>query len=376
MVAESVIHQCINCKKKYPHGYQPKCSNCGGLVDVFYDLTKARIYESKNPLERYFDLLPILEREHLLSLGEGNTPCVHAKVLGNKFGLDHVYLKVESHNPTGSTKDRMAAVVLSLFNELGIREFSSSSTGNSSNALAYGIQKHPQFLMHLFLGEAFQEGFRYPSDGVQVHVLEGKNFTEASNYAKDYAAQNQIPFEGGFFNFARREGLKTAYFEAVEQIPMEINWYFQASSSAMGVYGTAKGAQELVGMGRIKRSPRMVCVQQESCAPMVRAFEEGSPTIKPHHIVHNPTGIAKIILRGDPSACYPYVYQMLLDTNGTAVSVSEEEILEARALLNDLENLDCCNTSATTIAALKKLAMRGDVKPNDCVLLNLTGILN
>jgi threonine synthase len=343
------------------------------MVEVEYDLSRARIRECERPLERYFDLLPVRDPGNLLSVGEGNTPCVRARNLAEALGLRHVYLKVESRNPTGTTKDRMAATVLSMFAELGIREFVTSSTGNSSNALAHAIKRHPRFKMHLYMGEAFRARFRYEGDGVMVHALTGTDFSGAFYYARDLALARGLPFEGGFFNPARREGLKLAYFEAVDQIPGEIDWYFQASSSAMGVNGTAKGARELVALGRIRRVPRMVCVQQETCCPIVDAFEEGSPTILPHHIVEQPKGIAEAILRGNPTGCYPYVYRMLRETNGLAVRVSEAEILAGQRDLREREGVACCPDGATTVAALRKLAARGTVSPQDVVMLNVTG---
>ncbi|MEP7344108.1 MAG: pyridoxal-phosphate dependent enzyme [Gemmatimonadaceae bacterium] len=370
---KKIRHYCTDCGAEFPHGFTPRCPLCRGMVEVEYDLARAKIRESDRPLERYFDLLPIREREHLLSVGEGNTPCPHAGALGEALGLDNVYLKIESTNPTGTTKDRMATTVLSMLHELGLHEFITSSTGNSSNALAHAIHMHPFFCMHLFMGGAFRSRFHYEGAGIVVHALEGKDFTEAFNHARDLAHSRGLPFEGGFFNVARREGLKMAYFEAVDQIPGEIDWYFQASSSAMGVNGTAKGARELQTMGRIRRVPRMVCVQQESCAPLVNGFEEGSPTLLPHHIVERPTGIAHAILRGNPSGCYPYVYRMLLETNGLAVRVSEGEILAAQQQVLELEGVTCCTDAATTVAALRKLAANGTVGRKEVVMLNLTG---
>lgn len=369
-----MIHRCNQCQKTFPPAYTPKCTRCGGLVDIYYNLSQVHIYDSPHSLEKYFDLLPIQDPQNLLPLGEGNTPCIHAKTLGEILGLKQVFLKVESRNPTGTTKDRMAAVVLSLFKELQITEFVSSSTGNSSNALAYGILKYPYFKMHLFIGEEFQERVRFSefNPGVLLHVLTGKTFAEAFNYAREYASRHHLPFEAGFFNPARREGLKLAFLEAVDQVPVEIQWYFQAVSSAMGVYGTYKGAKEFQALGRIQHIPRMVCVQQESCCPMVKAFEEGSPVIQEHHIVRNPQGIAKAILRGNPVASYPYIYQLVRETKGTFVSVTETEIKEAKALLFELEKIDCGYTAATTIAALKKLAHQKILPPEEGVLLNLT----
>lgn len=369
-----LVHQCRRCGRRYPHGYTPRCIACGDLVEVQYDLGAARLYDSPVVMERYFDLLPIRQPDSLLPLGEGNTPCVHAAVLGASLGLERVYLKLESQNPTGTTKDRMAAVVLSLFNELGIAEFVNSSTGNTANSLAYGIRRYPRFKMHLFIGAAFQEGVRFANGNPRVvlNVLEGMSYAEVSNYARGEAKRRRLPFEAGFFNPARREGLKLAYFEAVEQVPDEIRWYVQAVSSAMGAYGTWKGAKELQGLGKAHVLPRIVCVQQESCCPMVKAFEEGSPVIKRHHIVPNPGGIAKAILLGDPSDCYPYVYEMVQESGGTFARVSEIEIREAQARLAEIEGVHCGYTAATTVAALIRMASQGAIRADETVLLNLT----
>jgi len=343
-------------------------------VDVLYDLDAVRLPESNVTSAHFADLLPLQDRANLLFLGEGNTPCVHARRLGHAIGLENLYLKVESKNPTGTTKDRMAAVVLSMFKELGVTEFVSSSTGNSSSALARGIQMYPFCTMHLFVGEAFSDRVRYVSDnpGVVVNVMPGLSFTDTFNHARDEAKRRRVPFEGGFFNPARREGLKLAFLEATEQVPTPIQWYFQAVSSAMGIYGTWKGAQELLALKRISVLPKLVCVQQDSCCPMVKAFDEGSSEIKDHHVFHNPTGIAKAILRGNPSGCFPYVNSIVRESGGTMASVSEADILTARGRVKELEDIDAGYCGAATIAAVTALAGRGAIEPGETVLLNLT----
>jgi threonine synthase len=345
------------------------------LIDVFYDLDAATLYDSDVSLERYFDLLPIRDPENALSLGEGNTPCVHAEALGEALGLERVYLKVETANPTGTTKDRMAAVVLSLFRESGISKFVSCSTGNSSNSLAYGILREPRYTMYLYVGEDFRHRLRFVDDNpnVELHVLDGMSFAEAYDHARDQARARGVTFEGGFFNPARREGLKLAFLEAVEQIPDAIDWYFQAVSSAMGVYGVWKGANELRSMGRTRSLPRLVCVQQESCAPMAHAWAEDCATIAPHHIVERPQGIAAALLRGNPSGCYPYVYDIVRASNGSMSSVTEAEIREARDLVIGREGVRCGYEGAATVAALRNLAATKRVGASDVVLLNLTG---
>jgi threonine synthase len=370
-----LTHRCVRCGAAYGHGYTPKCLCCAGLVDVVYDLDAATLYDSDVPLERYFDLLPILDPANLAPLGEGNTPCVHAATLGAMFGLDCVYLKVESANPTGTTKDRMASTVLSLFGELGIREFVSCSTGNSASSLAYGILRHPRFTMHLYVGGEFRDRLRFVDDSpnVVLHVLEGTSFADAYDHACEQARRCGATFEAGFFNPAPREGLKVAFLEAVEQVPREIEWYFQAVSSAMGVYGVWKGAGELRRMGRTTSVPRLVCVQQESCAPMARAWDDGCSSIQPRHVVREPRGIAAALLRGDPGACYPYVHDIVRESRGAIVSVTESEIRDARDLVTECEGVRCGYEAAATVAALRTMAASGVVGISDVVLLNLSG---
>jgi threonine synthase len=332
------------------------------------------MHDDATTLQRYADLLPIRDRRNLLRLGEGGTPCVHAKRLGEQLGLENLYLKIEGANPSGTTKDRMAAVVLSLFKELGITEFISSSTGNSSSALARGIQMHPYFKMHLFVGDAFSQRVRYfeGNRGVEMKVMPGLSFSDTFAHARSEAKRRGLPFEAGFFNPARREGLKTAFCEAAEQIPTPIQWYFQAVSSAMGVYGTWKGAKELLEMKRISVLPKLVCVQQESCSPMVRAFQEGSAQIQERHIFENPIGIAKAILRGNPSGCYPYVYSIVRQSGGTFTSVSEAEIMKAQSQMKSLEEVISGYCGSASLAAVAALARRGQILSSDTVLINLT----
>jgi threonine synthase len=126
-------------------------------------------------------------------------------------------------------------------------------------------------------------------------------------------------------------------------------------------------------MGRIARPPRLLCVQQETCAPMVRAFEAGSPVIRPRDIVQEPTGIAKAILRGDPTKAYPHVRKIVLESNGGFVAVSETEIRDARSMVEDLEGISPCFSASTALAGLVRLVRRGEFPRKDTVLINLTG---
>jgi threonine synthase len=268
----------------------------------------------------------------------------------------------------------MAVVSLAFLRECGVRAFCTSSTGNSSSAYAHAVSRYPDCRIYLFTAESFRDRVQY-GNGNQVvpFVLRGASFVDAFNAAGAFATRHQLVSERGFFNPGRREGLKLAFLEACEQVPGPIDWNVQAVSSAMGVYGTYKGARELTRLGRIPRPPRLLCVQQETCAPMVRAFGDGSPVIRPGDVVRKPTGIAEAILRGDPTKAYPHVREIVIESHGTFVAVSESEIRESRRMVEELEGISPCFSASAALAGLVRLVRRGDFPRSDTVLVNLTG---
>jgi threonine synthase len=364
---------CVTCGKEPPEGFTPFCA-CGGMIDVSYDLARASLHESGDSLDRYFDLLPLATSEHLLPLEIPPTPCVHATRLGEELGLTRLYLKDESVLPTGTTKHRMAAVALPYLMEKGVREFCVSSTGNSSTAFAQLMPLAPDCLLHLFTAQSFLSRVQHTDCEQVLHrVLRDASFVEAVDAAGAYAERHGLTAERGFFDPGRREGLKLAYLEAAEQVPHAVDWYVQAVSSAMGVYGSYKGAKELLALGRTASLPRLLCVQQESCSPLVRAFEAGSPGILPEHVVERPEGIAEAILRGNPTRAYPYVRAIVLESGGRLVAVSETEIREARSMIEELEGLSPCFSASAACAGLARLARAGELPSHHTIVVNLTG---
>jgi threonine synthase len=373
LLTKQMRMECSRCGRVELYRFVLRCARCQGLLDPVYDLSAVQFRDSPSPLERYFDLVPLESSESILYIGEGNTPCVRADALGQRFGLPFLYLKNETANVTLTTKDRMAACVISQFAELGIKEFVASSTGNSSTSFAYALGWREDITAHLFTGTDFvsRHGYHhYPN--VELHVIEG-DFMMAGIAAKQFAHEKGIPFEGGFFNAARREGLKLAYLEAFDQMPAQPTVVIQAVSSGMGVYGAYRGACAYRELGRLERMPRFVCVQQESCAPMCMAFKEDSALIKERHIVSQPTGIAKAILRGDPSASYPYLYRIVRSSNGTFVSVTAEQIMAARHHVLADTGIGVSYEAAAAVAAIPLLASDGWLDSSDVVLVNLTG---
>jgi len=371
--SSSFTVSCLKCGANYDGVFQPFCAKCDGITDVAYDTEAVRLRDSGNPYERFLDLLPVRDAS-LLPDDVTYTPMVHAKALGQRLGLPHLYLKDETRNATGTTKDRMAAIAMAYLYECGVRSFASSSTGNSSTGFCFALPRFPGMRLYIFTAENWRNRVQFADHPDIIHyVMRGATFTEASDYSATFGKLNGLVSERGFFNLARREGLKLAYFEATDQIDGPIHWYVQAVSSAMGSLGTFKGAKELQAIGHIDTLPRLLCVQQETCAPAVRAWEDGSDSIRPEHVVAQPHGIAEAILRGDPRRSYPWVYQAVRESRGNLLAVSEAEIREARRMLLELEGIDCCFSASTAVAGLIKELARGGIPREDNIMVNLTG---
>lgn len=366
-------HYCVQCSKPQGDAYKPFCE-CGGMVEIEYDIHQVKLRDSTNPYERFIDLLPISTKKENLPKNTVFTPMVHAKGLGKFLGMKSLYLKDETVLPTKSTKDRMAEISLAYLWERGVRSFCTSSTGNSSSAYAHSIQNYPDMKLFLFTAENFAKRVQYADHAQVKHFgMRGASFVGAFEYAAVYAKKHNLVSERGFFNIGRREGLKLAYLEACDQIPQGIDWYVQGVSSAMGVYGTYKGAKEMLALKKIKSLPRLLCVQQESCSPMVNAYQEDAEEIKSHHIIPNPKGIAEAILRGDPTRAYPHVRRIVKESRGQFIAVSENEIREAKKMVEELEGISPCFSASATVAGVIKGVREGSFPKDDTVMINLTG---
>jgi threonine synthase len=343
------------------------------MTDVRYDLQRVQLHDATNPYVRFRDLLPVVDASMLPPDTEPTTT-VHAERLGARVGLGWLYLKDETTLPTGTTKDRMAAVALPYLHEHGVEMFCTSSTGNSSTAYAHALRSAPGLSMSLFTAERFVTRVDVPPNAPVTHFgLRGATFVEAFDAAKVYAVSKGFTAERGFFNPGRREGLKLAWLEATDQVPRPIDWYVQAVSSAMGVYGVARGAEQLLELGVTDRLPRLLCVQQDTCAPMVSAWRAGSSVIRSGDIVEQPTGIADAILRGNPSAAYPPIHALVARMGGAFIAVSEREIRDSRTLVEDDENLSPCFSASAAVAGTLKARQLGMIAEDDTVLVNLTG---
>jgi threonine synthase len=374
-----VRYACVACDRAVTSSMPPpgSCEHCGGLIDVTYDLKKATLHSSSDSLKRFRDLLPITRDAHLDHLSLSPTPTQHARSLGATVGLTNLFLKNETVLPTGTTKDRIAAVALPVMAAHGVRRFAMTSTGNSSTAFARILPRIPNLEMTVFTPSSFLSRVRHVDecgdDRVTHFALRDGSYSDAIVAVRDFERRENLWSEGGFFNPSRREGLKLAFLEAVDQTETAFDWYVQAVSSAMGVYGCWKGAKELLALKRVDRLPKLLCVQEASCAPMVHSFERGLETLAANDIVPHPNGVASAIMLGDPTRSYPYIARIVRESEGAMMAVTEREIRDAQRACHEHEGIEACLSASAALAGVLKAARLGSIAPNARVLVNVSG---
>jgi threonine synthase len=365
---------CVRCGASAGHEFRVACESCGGLLENVYRL---RGQTPSLDFTNGFDcLLPQFARALRARLPRlPVTPCWNDDELADEIGVAACYVKDETRNHTGTTKDRMAAVALTSLVALGVRELAVSSTGNSSTSYAWAAQYLPEVRLHIFAGREFTGRVRnFRTANVSLYVVDG-DFVEASRAAAGFARSTpDVAWEGGFFNPYRRDGLKLTYLESYSQMPVLPTVVVQAVSSGMGIMAAAQATSEWWRCHGLNMSfaPRYLCVQQESCAPMVTAWAAGRRVIARSDIVRKPTGIAKAILRGDPSGAYPYLSARVAESGGAFTSVNVPQIRSAQAALLR-RGVPACPAGAAALAGVRKAARAGQLRRDDVVLVNVTG---
>jgi threonine synthase len=367
------VLECLRCGRPHEARFQLRCQGCAGALDARLDLAEATVRAADEPELRYLDFIPVASAAFLDPGISRATACRPAPRLGAAIGVPNLWVKDESAQPTGTVKDRLAAVVLAVFRQFGIKDWVASSTGNSANALARAVARDTDMHARFFCGADFITEHDLPSSPqIDVTVVDG-SYAEAGHAAQRHAAERGLVWEGGFFNWARREGLKLGYLESFDAMPTTPDVVVQAVSSGMGMLAAHKAAVEYLRLGRLTAMPRMLMVQQDTCAPMARAWSEGRAELGDQDVIARPAGLAKAILLGDARAGYPYVYRIAEETEGAIVEAGQAELARAQAQLRELEGLTVCHSSAATIAAIARQAALGTITREHTVLAVLTG---
>ena len=352
--------------------------DCGKPLMVAYDLERAARAMRKDQLAgrepslwRYREVLPVEDERNRLTLGEGMTPLVSAERLGARLAMPHLYIKDESLNPTQSFKARGMAVAVSMAKELGAKKLAAPSAGNAAGALAAYAAK-AGLEAHIFM----------PRDTPIANIIEcqqtGAHVTLIDGLITDCGRiVGERKTAEGWFDVStlkepyRVEGKKTMGYELAEQLNWELpDVILYPTGGGTGLIGMWKAFDEMEQMGWIgSRRPRMVTVQAEGCAPIVRAFESGAAVGADIPDAHTCASGLRV-----PRAIGDFIMlDILRKSGGTAVSVTDMELLAAVAEIGAAEGIFAAPEGAACLPALKKLIERGEVDRNERIVLFNTG---
>jgi threonine synthase len=354
------------------------CGRCKRVLEVnveFARLTRADFQTMRDSRDhsiwRWFDFFPVEDRGSIVSLGEGGTPLIHAARFGERLHIPNLYLKNDTVLPTGSLKDRSNSVGLSVGKELGFTTAAVMSTGNAAASVAaYSAAAGLKSVVLVPKGTAPSKIIQARAYGATVIVVDGDFDYEVARLYKA-AVQEFGWYDCLSSNPYRDEGKKSYAYEFVDQLDGRIpDWVIHPTAGGTGIYAMWKGFKEFLSLGWIERAPRLVAAQSEAAAPIVAAFEKGLTDVEP--VVACET-VAESIQVGNPVALGWRALAALRESKGTAVALSDTEILEAQFLTGSLAGIFAEPAAAISVAAAKKLRSAGVIGRDDLVVCNLTG---
>ena len=377
----NVTHlECANCHKNYEaNKLHNLCVECGKPLLVRYDLEKAGQTLTKDSLRtreatlwRYREVLPVVNAENIVCLGEGFTPLLRTDKLAATLRIKlNLYIKDESVNPTQSFKARGMTAAVSMAKELGVTKTAAPSAGNAAGALAaYAARAGME--AHLFM----------PSDTPQANIIEcqqtGAFVTLIDGLITDCG---KIVAERkdaeGWFDFStlkepyRVEGKKTMGYELAEQFGWKLpDVILYPTGGGTGLIGMWKAFDEMEKMGWIDSSrPRMISVQAAGCAPIVTAFHNGKRFADEFPDAHTAASGLRV-----PKAIGDFlIIDALHASNGTAIAISDEELIAAVKEIGAAEGIFCAPEGAACLPALRELIAQDLVKEGETVVIFNTG---
>jgi threonine synthase len=360
-----------------PHREQHLCA-CGAPLLARYDLEAARAWRRDSlagreaSMWRYRELMPLFDGEAAVTLGEGWTPLVHARRLGRALGLDRLFVKDESLNPTNSFKARGLSAAVTRAAHLGATALSVPSAGNAANALA-AYAASAGIPAHVFMPKDVKVPFIRECElyGADVTLVDGL-ITDAGRIA----AATGKPL--GWYDVStlkepyRIEGKKTMAYELGEQLDWEFpDWIIYPTGGGTGMVGMWKAFAELeaIGWKTSPRRPRMVSVQAEHCAPIVKAWREGAARSEPWANARTLADGLRV-----PKAVGDFlVLRAVRESDGAALAVSDHEMVYGMRELGSLEGISAAPEGGAALQALRVLRQQGRVKDDDTVVLFNTG---
>ena len=369
--------RCRECGSDYPVEPQYVCDFCFGPLEVSYDydaiarvISRERITKGPLTMWRYHDLLPV-DAEMALDMHTGFTPLIRAKNLGRMLGLNNLYIKNDSVNPTFSFKDRVVSVASAKALEFEFDTLACASTGNlagsvSAHGAKAGMPTMVFFPSDLERGKILGAGIY----GATLVAVDG-TYDQVNRLCSELADNHRWAFVNINMRPFYSEGSKTLAYEVAEQL----GWRAPDACVVPGASGSLftkiyKGLNELADLGLIDSAAhtKMHIAQAEGCSPIVTAYDEDTPHVRPV----TPDTVAKSLAIGNPADGF-YSLKTIENSGGSAVSAPEDEIVEGIQILAETEGIFTETAGGVVISGLRKLVQSGKIQPDDLTVAYITG---
>ena len=379
-MARPEILKCVLCRREYsPDPERYVCDSCGldGTLDVLYDVSNAKKKITKEAMSvnmdmsmwRYRDILPVLNDANMPDLAVGWTPLYENKRMASKYGVNKLYIKDDGRNPTASLKDRASAVGVAKAMDFGQKVVACASTGNAASSLS-GFAAVSGLESYIFVPE------KAPAAKVTQLLVYGANVVLVKgDYAKAFDLATAAIEKFGWYNRNCAinpylvEGKKTCAMEIAEQLNWEVpDRVFISVGDGCCIGGLYKGFRDLLDLGLTGRMPKITGVQAEGSSPIYRAIIENS-----ERVTFGPADtIADSISVGAPRN-WAKALRAIRKSGGTAVTVSDSEILSAIPELARSSGVFGEPAGVTGFAGFRKMAMEGKTGPDETIAVVVTG---
>ncbi len=371
---------CPKCSATYDESKVQNLCDCGSPLLVQYDLDElktvwepADVIGRRNDLWRYHELLPVHHKRNIISMGEGMTPLLPLESLGNDMRMNHLFMKDEGMIPTGTFKARGASVGVSKAHELGIAELAMPTNGNAGAAWAlYGARANIASTIVMPDGSPKITRNECAISGANLFLVNGL-INDAGKIVAQAVQDFNLYDVSTLKEPYRIEGKKTMGLEIAEQFNWDVpDIILYPTGGGVGLIGIFKGLRELQELGWIRKDkmPRLVAVQSNGCAPIVKAWEEG----KSESVFwENSETIA--FGMNVPKALGDFlVLDALYETDGYAIAVSDEDVQKEQELVANKEGLFVCPEGSAAFVAARKLRETNWIKTNEKVVVLNTGV--
>ena len=368
--------KCKECGTTYPLEARFVCDDCFGPLEVAYDYsgldaesTRRRIQAGPQSIWRYSDFLPF-DSQPRTALAAGVTPLLRADRLAERLGVGEVWVKNDAANPTHSFKDRVVTVALAKAQELGFQVVACASTGNLANAVAAhaaaaGLESYVFVPSDLEEQKILATGVY----GTTIVAVRG-NYDDVNRLCTELSGEREWAFVNVNFRPYYSEGSKTVAFEIAEQLGWELpDRVVVPIASGSLITKIARGFEEWLEVGLVEgKLPKFNGAQAAGCSPVAQAFEAGRDFCAPV----KPETIAKSLAIGNP-ADGPYALDLASRSGGGVDAVTDDEIRAGIKLLAETTGIFTETAGGVTTATLAKLAARGEIGPDERVVLVITG---